>query len=494
MRYAVKSDIHANEPALRSVLVDAHDAGADEIVSLGDVLGYGPDPVEALETLYREAHVCLAGNHDDAVAGRISTEDFTEFAASAVERHRGKLSRTALEWLRRLPHTCECSGFACVHGDFVDPKSYGYILSAEDAAASFKVRSEALLFAGHTHEPCVFAMTPSGEVEKREAKDFVLADGERYIVNPGSVGYPRHGACRSSYCIYDDAEKRVSFRSLPFDIESYRKKMQGKGMDEAPWLGRKANEARRVAVRSDAKFAKREKASRPKTAKKISRLPVGARTEDKAETPLAVRLVPALVVSAILLSAAGLYCTFRLTRETGVPSPDAKIVQVAGRAPEIPAGGNFVSSVPLSGEWTAFYEKPQSQKVRIERNEKSDETAFRIEHREKCAIRFVKRMRLVSKPEKIYTNVRLLSKVKSGEKDDFGFSGRIVFFDGKGNAVGEDAFAGKRSSKRAVSVPDEAEEAQFVLDCRCKGVCDLAVPYFSAERERTKKKKRNLKQ
>ena len=58
----------------------------------------------------------------------------------------------------------------------------------------------------------------------------------------------------------------------------------------------------------------------------------------------------------------------------------------------------------------------------------------------------------------------------------------------------EDAFAGKRSSKRAVSVPDEAEEAQFVLDCRCKGVCDLAVPYFSAEKERTKKKKRNLKQ
>ena len=68
MRYAILSDIHANAAALRTVLTDAADMRAERIVCLGDVLGYGPEPVEALELTYRRAHVCLAGNHDDALS------------------------------------------------------------------------------------------------------------------------------------------------------------------------------------------------------------------------------------------------------------------------------------------------------------------------------------------------------------------------------------------------------------------------------------------
>ena len=59
MRYAIISDVHANEAALRAVLTDAADAQAEKIICLGDVLGYGPDPVAALELVYRRAHVCL---------------------------------------------------------------------------------------------------------------------------------------------------------------------------------------------------------------------------------------------------------------------------------------------------------------------------------------------------------------------------------------------------------------------------------------------------
>ena len=66
------------------MLTDAADMHAERIVCLGDVLGYGPEPVEALELVYRRAHVCLAGNHDDAVAGRYPVQDFTEIAAAAV--------------------------------------------------------------------------------------------------------------------------------------------------------------------------------------------------------------------------------------------------------------------------------------------------------------------------------------------------------------------------------------------------------------------------
>ena len=97
MRYAIISDVHANETALRAVLADAADARAEKIICLGDVLGYGPDPVAALELVYRRTHVCLAGNHDDAVSGRFPVEDFTSFAAASVARHRAALAPSALD-------------------------------------------------------------------------------------------------------------------------------------------------------------------------------------------------------------------------------------------------------------------------------------------------------------------------------------------------------------------------------------------------------------
>ena len=256
MRYAIISDVHANEAALRAVLTDAVDARADKIICLGDVLGYGPDPVAALELVYRRAHVCLAGNHDDAVSRRFPVEDFTDFASAAVARHRTALSQEAIDWLRRLPYTCEFEGFACVHGDFSDPKHFNYILEPQDALPSWNERSEQLLFVGHTHQPGIFVIGASGIPHLLAGADFTLEDGKRYIVNPGSVGYPRSGACRSCYCIYDDQSRTVFFRTLPFDLDSYAEKMHGQGLNEAPWMLARAAERRRPAVRGNAKFGR----------------------------------------------------------------------------------------------------------------------------------------------------------------------------------------------------------------------------------------------
>lgn len=195
MRYAIISDVHANETALRAVLADAADAGAEKIICLGDVLGYGPDPVAALELIHRRAHVCLAGNHDDAVSGRFPVEDFTSFATAAVERHRAALSQKALDWLRTLPHTCEFLGpnghtrgsFACVHGEFADPKRFDYVLEPQDAMPSWLERAEQLLFVGHTHKPGIFVLGASGEPHALEPMDFVLEEGKRYQIGRAHV-------------------------------------------------------------------------------------------------------------------------------------------------------------------------------------------------------------------------------------------------------------------------------------------------------------------
>ncbi len=295
MRYAIISDIHANAAALRTVLVDAQDMRVDRIVCLGDVLGYGPDPVQALETVYSRVHVCLAGNHDDAVCGRCSTDDFNDFAAAAVERQRKALTASALKWLKSLPYACKISGFACAHGDFSAPEDFNYILEAEDGLPSWEARSEQLLFIGHTHQPGIFVIGESGTPHRLEPADFVLEEGKRYIVNVGSVGYPRSGLCRSFYCIYDDTTRTVRFRSLPFDLEGYREKMGGKGLDEAPWVTARAKERATPKVRDHAKFGKA-----------ISvKAGTGAAANVAAPAPPKRRLVLPIVLAASLALALG---------------------------------------------------------------------------------------------------------------------------------------------------------------------------------------------
>ena len=267
MRYAIISDVHANAAALRAVLVDAQDLNAEKVICLGDVLGYGPDPVPALEEIYSRVHVCLAGNHDDAVCGRRTTEDFNDFAAAAVARQRKSLTAEAMAWLRQLPYTYATSDFACAHGDFSDPESFCYIQDPEDALPSFEGRAEQLLFVGHTHKPGVIVLKGDEELLAYDPMDFRLEEGQRYVVNVGSVGYPRSGFCRSYYCIYDDAARTVYFRSLPFDLEGYREKMGGKGLDEAPWMAARAAQRATPRVRDAASFGKRALPKTPPKAK-----------------------------------------------------------------------------------------------------------------------------------------------------------------------------------------------------------------------------------
>jgi diadenosine tetraphosphatase ApaH/serine/threonine PP2A family protein phosphatase len=121
---------------------------------------------------------------------------------------------------------------------------------------SWGERTEQLLFVGHTHKPGIFVLGESGVPHALEPMDFTLQPGKRYVVNVGSVGYPRSGACRSFYCIYDDQARAVFFRSLPFDLEGYRAKMGGKGLDEAPWVAARAQERATPLVRGRAKFGK----------------------------------------------------------------------------------------------------------------------------------------------------------------------------------------------------------------------------------------------
>ncbi|MBQ9726263.1 MAG: metallophosphoesterase family protein [Kiritimatiellae bacterium] len=222
MRYAFVSDIHGNLTAWNTVLQDMAVHRIDRIVCLGDVVGYGPQPAECLQSVYARVHSMVLGNHDAVVGGRMGAEQFNDRARRAIEWTRSRLGEAARRLFADLPMALKGPGFRCAHGDFTDPALFRYVFSPEDAAANFAATSEQLLFVGHTHEACFFVTGESGAVYKLPPQDFALEEGKRYLVNAGSVGSPRDGDLRACYVIYDEAKKSVWFHRVAFDVEAVR--------------------------------------------------------------------------------------------------------------------------------------------------------------------------------------------------------------------------------------------------------------------------------
>lgn len=334
MRYAIVSDIHANLAAWQTVLNDIADLKADKIICLGDVVGYGPQPVEVLESVYRVVNVTLMGNHDAAVCGRLSTEAFSPRAAAAVSRHRELLAPAALEWLSQLPLTHAEPGFRCAHSDFADPSAFRYIIEPDDALPSWQATTEQLLFVGHSHLPGITVIGASGIPHFVTPRDFELEKGKRYIVNPGSIGYPRVGDCRSSYCLFDDVARSITFRQLPFDSAGYRQAMQGAGLDDDPWIQQKEQQQHLPTLRESPDFAK----PRPAEPPTIPQQPI-ANTPPPRNLRVTSRLrtlaYAALAVCAILAAGVAAFNARRPTTQSShaVTGPDSDMSQPLPRTP-----------------------------------------------------------------------------------------------------------------------------------------------------------------
>lgn len=217
--YAIISDIHSNLPALKAVLADIDAEGAEEVICLGDVVGYGPDPLECLELVKERASVTLLGNHDEALLAE--PFNFSRHAAKVIEWTKEQLphgeERTQPLWdfVGDMQMLWERGRDMYVHGSPLDP-TQDYLLPSgageyEDVFEEF----ERLLFCGHTHLPCV--ITPDGRCERsRELEDEYLLDDAKAIVNVGSVGQPRDRDTRACYVLVDD--DHVRWRRVEYDV------------------------------------------------------------------------------------------------------------------------------------------------------------------------------------------------------------------------------------------------------------------------------------
>ena len=210
--------------------VDAH--GVDEIWCLGDLVGYGPRPNECVALVRERASLCLAGNHDLAVLGRLELEVFADEAGVAAAWTRTVLDADAAIYLGSLDSSASVEGVTLAHGSPRDP-IWEYVLSHAAADAAFAVSREPLILVGHSHIALALASAGSGVAGGKAppGTEIELAVG-RHLLNPGSVGQPRDGDPRAAWLVIDTETHGARFRRTTYPVELTQAEMRERGLPE----------------------------------------------------------------------------------------------------------------------------------------------------------------------------------------------------------------------------------------------------------------------
>jgi len=228
MRYAFISDIHANLEALESVFDDIDKQEIDEVVCLGDIVGYGANPNECVDLVKNRCPVTLLGNHDAAAIDALSTQHFNIHAKIAIEWTAQSLKKDAKSYLTSLPFRASRESMTFVHATPYEPNMWYYITSLEEAAFNFQFFDTKLCLVGHTHIPIIIVLDKDKELYVHQDTHVNLNEIEdaRLLINVGSVGQPRDRNPRSCYGIYDDIKGEFYYRRVSYNIDKTQAKMK----------------------------------------------------------------------------------------------------------------------------------------------------------------------------------------------------------------------------------------------------------------------------
>jgi diadenosine tetraphosphatase ApaH/serine/threonine PP2A family protein phosphatase len=211
MRLAIISDIHSNIQALEKVLSAIDNLGIDQIYCLGDIVGYGPFPNECVEIVRKRCTLVIKGNHDSGVIGELELDHFNQFGRSAIIWTQKNIAPDNLAYLKGLPLSASENGCTLAHATPREPDSWQYILSWRDAQECFESFATPLAFIGHTHSPVIIG--EDGKINQFR-KDC------RFLTNVGSVGQPRDGTPKASFCMADTSAWKLEIVRVEYDIEA----------------------------------------------------------------------------------------------------------------------------------------------------------------------------------------------------------------------------------------------------------------------------------
>jgi diadenosine tetraphosphatase ApaH/serine/threonine PP2A family protein phosphatase len=270
---AVISDIHANAEALRTVLADIDRRGISRIICLGDIVGYGPDPLECVDLVRERCAWSLMGNHDFGVL--YEPTNFNPGAESAAFWTREQFARERDE--KQLAQRYDFLGklrvrvvdsppglpipILAVHGsprrpinEYIFPDD---AINQPDKMESIFEKVDRVCIVGHTHVPGVFTDEPDFyPPDELGEGGYKFREGEKAVINVGSVGQPRDGDPRASYAIiYGPGEGNghvspaagplggVEFVRVPYNIDVTANKIRAVA-ELSDWLGERLYDGR----------------------------------------------------------------------------------------------------------------------------------------------------------------------------------------------------------------------------------------------------------
>lgn len=244
MRYLVFGDVHANIDALDAVLAAGAQRGAEAYLFVGDLVGYGPSPMECIERLVelqkRSVLAWVAGNHELVVREEVEPEDYSTEALETLEWTRGLVEREswASKFLAAAPLSVQVNdAILLTHDSLANPGSAGYHRWPQNAKSEFaclRWKGGRICFYGHTHMMRAEVFQPQTDIvlvpmdahegDGTDPHPLRLAADVLGWVGTGSVGLPTNPKRWPEYLILDDAEWTIEKYVADYPREKARER------------------------------------------------------------------------------------------------------------------------------------------------------------------------------------------------------------------------------------------------------------------------------
>ena len=233
MKVAIIADIHANLEALEAALIAIGREGIDRIICIGDIVGYGPDPLGCIYRLQEVEALVLLGNHDQAILDPRAIRTFNATARPSLLYACECIGEDERAYVEGLPLIMEGRDFEGVlgmdevvfaHATPISPAEWEVLYLHSKINNLMDVIEHKIAFVGHTHYAGIYCKMKARTLPLTSS--IVAIGPHQYLVNPGSIGQPRDGNWRASYAVWDIKKNGVELHRVEYDVKRTQEKMR----------------------------------------------------------------------------------------------------------------------------------------------------------------------------------------------------------------------------------------------------------------------------
>jgi diadenosine tetraphosphatase ApaH/serine/threonine PP2A family protein phosphatase len=236
LRFALLGDIHSNIDALDACLAHSAAIGADRLVFLGDLVGYGSEScavVDKIAMAVADGAVAVQGNHDAAVEGNAGY--MNESAQAAIHHARRVLDKTQKTFLSSLPFILREDECCFVHASAVAPEKWAYVDSPSAAQQSSMAAERPYTFSGHVHDQVLYFGNNDARMNQFRPTPGVSIPApahRRWLTIVGSAGQPRDRNPAAAYVIFDTVRHALTFHRVAYDHHRAAQRIRDAGLPE----------------------------------------------------------------------------------------------------------------------------------------------------------------------------------------------------------------------------------------------------------------------